>query len=73
MVLLLILSHITISAPASIALLTHAYVDQLRDALAEITDIDRPTEEENEKRRKANNITMAEAPVKFVPGVAEPW
>ena len=37
---------------ASIAVLTYAYMDQLRDALVEVTGIARPTKEEMKKRRE---------------------
>lgn len=57
---------------ASIVVLTNAYVQELRDALAEITEIKRLTAEEVEKKRQ-ENIPIVEEPISFVPGVAESW
>lgn len=57
---------------ASVVFLTNAYIEQLRDALAEITQIARPTEEEIKEKLKANQ-PVVEQPVTFMPGVAESW
>ena len=57
---------------ASIAVLTNAYIQELRDMLAEITEIKRPTAEELEEQRLAN-IQIVEEPISFVPGAAESW
>lgn len=57
---------------ASIAVLTNAYIQELRDILAEITGIKRLTAEELEEQRLAN-IPVVEEPISFVPGVAESW
>ncbi len=58
---------------ASVAVLTHAYIDQLRDELAEITGIARPTAEELEELKSKATQTVVEEPISFVPGVAESW
>jgi len=57
---------------ASVAVLTNAYIQELRDALAEITGIKRMSAEEIEEKRRAN-IPVIEEPISFVPGVAESW
>ncbi len=57
---------------ASIAILTNAYIQELRDTLAEITAIKRPTAEEIEEKRRTNQ-PVVEEPVSFIPGVAESW
>jgi TorA maturation chaperone TorD len=57
---------------AGIAALTAAYVDELRDLLAQILEAPRPTPEEREARRKprASPELLASA---FVPGSAPTW
>ncbi len=57
---------------ASIAVLTNAYIQELRETLAEITAIKRPTAEEIEEKRRANQ-PIVEEPISFIPGVAESW
>jgi len=56
---------------ASVAILTHAYIEQLRDALADITEISRLTAEQVQE--KLNRHQMVEEPITFMPGVAESW
>ncbi len=57
---------------ASAMVLTNAYIQELRDVLAEITEIKRPSAEEIEAKRRAN-IPVVEEPISFIPGVAESW
>lgn len=57
---------------ASVAILTGAYVDELRVALEAITEIKRPTAEELEAKRRAQQ-PIIEEPISFIPGVAESW
>ena len=57
---------------ASVAVLTDAYIQELRTILAEITEIKRPTAEEIEEKRRAMQ-PVVEEPISFVPGVAESW
>jgi len=57
---------------ASVAILTNAYIQELRDVLAEITGIKRPTAEEIAKKMRANQ-PVVEEPISFIPGVAESW
>jgi len=57
---------------ASVMVLTNAYIQELRDVLAEITEIKRPSAEEIEAKRRAN-IPVVEEPISFIPGVAESW
>jgi len=57
---------------ASVAILTNAYIQKLRDTLAEITEIKRPTAEEIAKKMRANQ-PVVEEPISFIPGVAESW
>ena len=56
---------------ASIAVLTYAYIDQLRDVLVGVTGVARPTEDEIKKRLAGQHIV--EEPISFMPGVAESW
>jgi hypothetical protein len=56
---------------ASAAILTYAYIDQLRDSLALVTGIVRPTAEEIKQKLAAQHVT--EEPIQFMPGVAESW
>jgi len=58
---------------ASIVVLTHAYIDQLRNVLAEITGIARPTKEKLEEMKLKATQAVVEEPVQFMPGVAESW
>ena len=57
---------------ASVAVLTDAYIQELRTILAEITEIKRPTAEEIEEKRRAMQ-PVVEEPISFIPGVAESW
>lgn len=57
---------------ASVVVLTNAYIEELRDILAEVTGIKRLTAEDIEKKRRAN-IPVVEEPISFIPGVAESW
>lgn len=56
---------------ASAAILTYVYIDQLRDTLAMVTGISRPTAEDVRARLAVQN--MVEEPVKFMPGISESW
>jgi len=57
---------------ASAAVLTHTYVEQLRDTLADITGIERPTAEEIAQQLVASK-PIVEEPITFMPGVTESW
>ncbi len=54
---------------ASIAALTAAYCEELRDILAQILEQARPTREEIEERMKPRQPQTEEMPVKFMPGM----
>ncbi len=56
---------------AGLALLTHDYIDKLRNVLAQLLDKPRPDPEETLKRLKRENSVPE--PVKFMPGIAESW
>jgi len=58
---------------AGLALLTAAYLDELRDLLAELTDDPRPTPEEIEERMKPKLSMPVAGPESFVPGAAPSW
>jgi len=58
---------------ASAVVLTHAYIDQLRDVLAEVSGQARPTAEESAEIKLKASQTVVEEPVSFMPGVAESW
>jgi len=58
---------------ASIVVLTHAYIDQIRHELAEITGITRPSKEKLEKMKLKATQAVVEEPVQFMPGIAESW
>ena len=58
---------------ASVAVLTYAYIDQLRDALAEITGIEKPSEEQLVQMKLKATQAVVEEPISFMPGVAESW
>ena len=60
---------------AGLALLTGAYLNELRDLLAELADAPRPSEEEMEARRRpraAVSVPVA-PPSAFVPGAGPTW
>ena len=54
---------------ASIAALTAAYCEQLRDVLAELLEQPRPTREEIDERMKPKQAQAAEMPVQLMPGM----
>lgn len=59
---------------AGLNLLTAAYLDELRDLLADILQTPRPTPEEIEQRMKPKaNPKVEEVPLQYMPGVAESW
>lgn len=57
---------------ASLAVLTVAYLDQLRDALTTLTGIERLTDQQIDEIRNPANAVV-EQPISFIPGVAESW
>jgi len=57
---------------AGLALLTAAYVEELRDLLAALLDAPRPSAEEIEQRLSADE-KPAEAPLRYMPGMAPSW
>ena len=57
---------------ASSVVLTHTYMEQLRDTLAEITQVDRPSAEEIAQQLVACK-PVVEEPISFMPGVTESW
>ena len=57
---------------AGLSIYTAAYMDEVRDLLAEILDQPRPTPEEIEQRLKPKPTVTVPAP-KFVPGSAPSW
>ena len=58
---------------AGLALLTAAYLDELRDLLAQILETRRPTAEEVAERLGANRPAPVEVEGPYVPGVAPSW
>ena len=58
---------------ASIAILTYAYIDQLRDIFADLTGKARPTADELEEMKLKATQAVVEEPLKFMPGAAESW
>lgn len=58
---------------AGLVLLTSAYVDEVRDILAEILAQPRPSPEEIEDRLKPNRPPIEEVPLQFMPGGPEGW
>ena len=58
---------------AGVVLLTAAYVDELRDLLAQILETPRPTSEEIAERLRANRPAPVEVEGPYVPGVAPSW
>ena len=59
---------------AGLAQLTAAYLEELRDVLAEILDQPRPDAEEIEQRMRPKMAGVAvEAPAPYVPGAAPSW
>lgn len=58
----------------SLCLLTAFYGEQLRDLLADILDVARPTHEEIEARMKSRQLSATTPqPVKYYPGTAPSW
>lgn len=59
---------------ASLALETAEYAEYLRNALAEILQVPRPSFEETEARLKARQVAAAPAqPMQYYPGMAPSW
>ena len=58
---------------AGLAVLTAAYMDELRDLIAEVLDLPRPTAEEVEERMKNATQKVTEEVAPYVPGVAPSW
>ena len=59
---------------AGVAALTAAYVDELRDLLAEILEEPRPSAEEIEARMQPEKpATACGAPAPYVPGAGPGW
>ena len=58
---------------AGIAALTAAYVDELRDLLAQILEVPRPTQEEIDARRRPVVLAEELELSAFVPGSAPTW
>lgn len=58
---------------AGLAVLTAAYLDELRDLVAEVLGEPRPTRDEIEKRMKSGHGNAAEEAAPYVPGVAPSW
>lgn len=58
---------------AGVALLTAAYLDELRDLLAELLEVPRPTAQEMDARMKGRMPGPVEVEAPFVPGVAPSW
>ena len=57
---------------AAVALLTLAYCDELRDVLAGLVNLPRPTPEEVEARMKPRPQSQV-APISYMPGAAPSW
>ena len=57
---------------AGVAMLTAAYLDELRDVLAELLGEPRPTAEEIEERMKPKP-EVVEVPLTYMPGTAPSW
>jgi TorA maturation chaperone TorD len=58
---------------AATAVLTQAYINQLRDQLANMVDVPRPSAEELEEMKLKATQTVVEEPISFMPGTAESW
>ena len=60
---------------AGLALLTAAYLDELRDLLAHVTQVPRPTQEQIEARRRPRPALSVAVPPPspFVPGTGPTW
>jgi len=58
---------------AGLALLTAAYLEELRDVLAELTGDPRPTPDEIEERMKPKLSMPVAGPAPFVPGASPSW
>jgi TorA maturation chaperone TorD len=60
---------------AGLALLTAAYLDELRDLLADVAQVPRPTQEEVEARRRPRPAlsVAVRPPSPFVPGTGPTW
>jgi len=57
---------------AGLVLLTAQYLENLRNLMAEMSIMPRPTEEEIEARMQPNN-KPEEVPLQYMPGVAKSW
>jgi TorA maturation chaperone TorD len=58
---------------AGLALLTAAYLDELREVVAQVLDEARPTPEEIERRLRPRRETVLPTPAPYVPGAAPSW
>ncbi|MEZ5585580.1 MAG: molecular chaperone TorD family protein [Sedimenticolaceae bacterium] len=58
---------------AGLALLTAAYLEELRDVLAQILEQPRPSPDEIERRMKPKRETVLPMPSSYVPGSAPSW
>jgi TorA maturation chaperone TorD len=58
---------------AGLAMLTAAYLEELRDVLALILDAPRPSAEEIERRMKPPREEILPMPTTYVPGAAPSW
>jgi TorA maturation chaperone TorD len=58
---------------AGLAMLTAAYLEELRDTLAEILGAPRPSAEEIEQRMKPPREQVLPTPARYVPGAAPGW
>lgn len=58
---------------AGLALLTAAYLEELRDVLAQILEQPRPSSDEIERRMKPKRETVLPMPSSYVPGSALSW
>lgn len=58
---------------AGLSALTAAYLDELRDVLAEIIDRPRPSKEEIDLRMKPKHQAVIAMPERYVPGASPSW
>jgi hypothetical protein len=58
---------------AGLALLTAAYLEELRDLLAEILGVPRPSPEEVAERLRPDRPAPVEVEGPYLPGVAPSW
>ena len=58
---------------AGLVLLTAAYLDELRDLLADVLDSPRPTNEEIEERMRPKATVAIAGPAPYVPGAEPSW